>query len=275
MDDSQPSPLQTVDRALQILLSYGDQRTDWGVFELAEESGWNKSTCQRLLAALAVRGFLIADPVTRRYSLGPAMWRMASLWERSGGLAWLAEQEIAPLAQRTGRAASFTVPDGFYVRCIAAVDGRYGPIRPHPLVGDLYPGHAGATSRAYFAFLDPLVRRNLLNGRPFARYTELTEVDPEVLERLYDQTCRTGWAYSEGEYDQSTRAIAAPVLIGTTPVGSISVLEPKGLDYADDIRDHVPALLETAAALAAVFSNRPPPRPNRGWRRGRTLNQHL
>ncbi len=275
MDDQQSSPLQTVDRALQILLSYGDQRTDWGVFELAEESGWNKSTCQRLLAALAVRGFLIADPVTRRYSLGPAMWRMASLWERSGGLAWLAEQKIAPLAQRAGRSASFTVPDGFYVRCIAAVDGRYGPIRPHPLVGDLYPGHAGATSRAYFAFLDPLERRNLLNGRPFARYTELTEVDPEALERLYDQTYRTGWAYSEGEYDHSTRAIAAPVLIGTMPVGSLSVLEPKALDYADDIRDHVPALLETASALAAVLSNRPPARPNRGWRRGRTLNPQL
>jgi DNA-binding IclR family transcriptional regulator len=265
------SPLQTVDRALQVLLSYSETRTEWGVFELAEAFGLNKSTSQRLLAALAARGFLIADPYTRRYSLGPAMWHMAALWERGGGLAKLAEQEMAPLAAATDRSVAFTVPDGFYVRCIAAVDGRSGPVRAHPLVGDLYPGHAGATSRAYFAFLDPLERRNLLSGRPFARYTELTEIDPVALEAMFDDTYRTGWAYSEGEYDSTTRAIAAPVIIGSTAIGSLSIVEPKVIEHEDDVRDHVPALLETAAALAATLSNRPPARPQRDWRRGRSL----
>ncbi len=274
MNDDEPteaaSPLQTVDRALQVLLSYSETRTEWGVFELAEEFGLNKSTSQRLLAALATRGFLIADPYTRRYRLGPAMWHMAALWERGGGLAQLAESELTPLAEATDRTVTFQVPDGFYVRCIAAVDGRQGPARSHPLVGDLYPGHAGATSRAYFAFLDPLVRRNLLSGRPFARYSELTEVDPTALEALFVDTYRTGWAYSEGEYDPTTRAIAVPVLIGKRPVGSLSVVEPKAIQRDEDLREHVPALLETAAAFAATLSNRPPSRPHRDWRRGRS-----
>ncbi|GAA2221995.1 IclR family transcriptional regulator [Promicromonospora sukumoe] len=263
------SPLQTVDRALQVLLSYSETRTEWGVFELAEEFGITKSTSQRLLAALAAQGFLAADPYTRRYHLGPAMWRMAALWERGGGLARLAEQVLADLAAATGRTASFTIPDGFHVRCIAAVDGEHGPVRSHPLVGDLYPAHAGATSRAYFAFLDPLARRNMLSGRPFARYTELTEVDEAGLDRLFDEAYRTGWAFSEGEYDSTTRAIAAPVLIGSNPVGSISVVEPKVFEYDDDLRDHVPALLDAAATLAGLL-HRPPTPAQRDWRRGRS-----
>lgn len=263
------SPLQTVDRALQILLSYNETRTEWGVFELAEEFGITKSTAQRLLAALATQGFLAADPYTRRYHLGPAMWRMAALWERGGGLARLAERVLAELATTTGRTASFTVPDGFHVRCIAAVDGEHGPVRSHPLVGDLYPAHAGATSRAYFAFLDPLARRNMLTGRPFARYTELTEVDESGLDQLFDETYRTGWAYSEGEYDSTTRAIAAPVLIGSNPVGSISVVEPKVFEFEDDLRDQVPALLGAAERLADLL-HRPPAPAQRDWRRGRT-----
>ena len=266
------SPLQTVDRALQVLLSYSERRVEWGVLELADEFGWNKSTSQRLLAALAARGFLVADPNTRRYSLGPAMWRMAALWERGGGLARLAEQEIAPLAQVTGHAVTFTVPDGFYVRCIAAIDGHYGPLRAHPLVGDLYPAHAGATSRAYFAFLDPMARRNLLAGRPFTRFTELTQIDPDAVDRLLDETYRTGWAYSEGEYDPTTRAIAAPVIVGNRPVGSMSVVEPKAREHERDLRDFVPALLEATASLADVLSNRPPARPQRDWRRGRSVH---
>ncbi|EWS81321.1 IclR family transcriptional regulator [Brachybacterium phenoliresistens] len=249
------APLQTVDRALQILLSFSEGRRDWGVTELAEEFGFNRSTSQRLLAALASRGFLFVDPHTRRYSLGPAMWHMAALWERGGGLARLAETVLTDLAASTGRTASFTVPDGYHVRCVAAVDGDSGPVRTHPLVGDLYPAHAGATSRAYFAFLDPLVRRNMLSGRPFARYTELTQVDEAALESLLDETYRLGWASSEGEFDQTTRAIAAPVRIGSTPVGSISVIEPKVYMYEDELTSHVPELLESAVRLGNLLAN--------------------
>jgi len=263
------SPLQTVDRALQVLLSYSEGRRDWGVLELAEEFGFDKSTSQRLLAALAVRGFLLADPYTRRYSLGPAMWHMANVWERGGGLARLAEQVLASLAAETERTALFTVPDGVYVRCLAAVDGVGGPVRSHALVGDLYPAHAGATSRAYFAFLEPHARRAMLNGRPFARFTENTEVDEAAFESLLDETLRAGWAYSEGEYDSSTRAIAAPVRLGKTPIGSLSILESKTGDDAD-LRDFVPALLRAADELSSLLSNRPPSTPQRDWRLGRS-----
>lgn len=269
-ESSSGSPLQTVDRALQVLLSYSDTRTEWGVTELAEAFDLNASTSQRLLAALAARGFLTADPYTRRYRLGPALWHMAALWERGGGLARLAEQVITDLATATGRTATFTVPDGFYVRCIAAVDGLSGPVRSHPLVGDLYPAHAGATSRAYFAFLDPLERRNMLSGRPFARYTELTEIDEDALERLLRETFKAGWAYSEGEYDATTRAIAVPVHVGTKPIGSLSLVEPKIYDYDDDLREHLPALQAAAEQFAARLSSHQS-RPHRDWRRGRSL----
>lgn len=185
------------------------------------------------------------------------MWRMAALWERGGDWRRLAEQEIAPLAQVTGHAVTFTVPDGFYVRCIAAIDGHYDPLRAHPLVGDLYPAHACATSRAYFAFLDPMARRNLLAGRPFTRFTELTQIDPDAVDRLLIEDLASDAGVLRGEYDPTTRAIAAPVIVGNRPVGSMSVVEPKAREHERDLRDFVPALLEATASLADVLSNRP------------------
>ena len=268
------SPLQTVDRALQILLSFSETRTSWGVTELAEEFELNASTSQRLLAALASRGFLTADPYTRRYSLGPALWHVASIWERNGGLARLAEQVLTELAASTARTATFTVPDGFYVRCIAAVDGSSGPVRSHPLVGDLYPAHAGATSRAYFAFLDPLMRRNMLSGRPFARYTELTEVDEDALETMLRKTYKAGWAYSEGEYDATTRAIAVPVRIGDKPIGSLTLVEPKIYEFDDELTDHVPVLQAAAEQFASLLASNQV-RAHRDWRRGRSRPPRL
>lgn len=264
LDDQGRSPLQTVDRALQILISYSEQRRDWGVMELADELGIDKSSAQRLLAALAYRGFLRPDPVSRRYSLGPTMWRMAALWERTGGLASLAEGVLERLARDTERTSIFTIPDGFHVRCIAAVDGGGGPLRSHPLVGDLYPAHAGATSRAYFAFLDRNERRALLTGRPFARFTDLTEVDESALDTVFEQTVTTGWAFSDGEYDAATRAVAAPVRLGRRPIGSLSLVEGKTEELPGEIREYIPRLLEATEELSNLLSHRSPtPRARR------------
>jgi len=266
---SATSPLQTVDRALEILLSFDDFRTDWGVLELADAFGLTPSTAQRLLATLAARGFLRADPQTRRYRMGPAIWRTAAMWERSGGLSALAEPLLVDLARTTGRTALFCTPDGAYVRCIAAVDGRDGPRRAHPYLGDLYPAHAGATSRAHFAFLTSAERATLLHGRPSARYSELTQVDEEALRSLFDETAAIGYAVSEGEYDASSRAVAVPVFAGDRPVGSLSLVEDKTSDHDDSLLDALPVLRTTADELTGVLSNRPPAAPRRDWRLGR------
>lgn len=253
-----PSPLSTVDRALEVLLSYSERRTEWGVLELAEEFGIDKSSAQRTLASLAARQFLRSDPITRRYSLGPALWRMASLWERTGGLATLAHLVIEPLARETNRTVLFTVPDGLHVRCVAAVDGG-APIRVHPLVGELYPANAGATSRGYFAFLPPGERRALISGRVFAQFTELTERDEEALERLFVETVAQGYACSEGEYDYGTRAIALPVRVRARPVGSLSLSENKQPERPDPLIDHLPRLREAADEFSALLDVRTQP----------------
>lgn len=249
------SPLQTVDRALEVLLSYSERRTEWGVLEVAQEFGVDKSTAQRILAALAARGFLRNDPITRRYSLGPAMWRMALVWERAGGLASLAHQVLEPLAYDTGRTALFAVPDGLHVRCVAAVDGA-SPMRSHPLVGELYPANAGATSRGYFAFLHPNERRALISGRVFAKFTELTEKDEQALERLFVETAARGYAHSEGEYDYATRAIAVPIRLRNRPVGSLSLGEPKYPEPKDALLDHLPRLRRAAEDLRSLLDHK-------------------
>lgn len=269
MSTASQTPLQTVDRALEVLLSFDEYRTDWGVLELADEFGLTRSTAQRLLAALAARGFLHADPHTRRYRLGPAIWKTAAMWERSGGLAALAEPFLTDLARATERTTLFCTPDGAYVRCITAVDGLDGPRRAHPYLGDVFPAHAGATSRAYFAFLVPSERTALLQGRPSARYSELTEVDEDALRALFDSTVRDGYATSEGEFDASSRAIAVPVFAGRRPVGSLSLLEDKTTEHEDTLVDALPALRTTADVLSDLLSNRPPAAPRRDWRRGR------
>ncbi|MFF8281858.1 IclR family transcriptional regulator [Streptomyces albus] len=220
------APLQTADRALQVLLAFTHDREEWGVTDLAAEFGWDKSVAQRLLASLAHRGFLVSDAVTRRYRLGPAVWHMATAWERHGGMAALVRPALRELAAVSGVTALFAVPDGAHLRCVDSADGTHGPLRAYRLADELYPGHAGATSRAYFGMLTPGARAAVLYGRPMARFSELTVTDPARLEELMCRVPAEGYAYSEGEYDPATAGLAVPVLVRAQPVGSLTLVGP-------------------------------------------------
>lgn len=260
-------PSQTIARAFDVLLSYSESRTDWGVLELAEHTGWSKSSTQRVLAAAAGRGFLWADPSTRRYSLGPALWRLSLLFERTGGLGRIADDCLTRLADDTGLSASFSVRDGAFTRCVGEVVGPLGPVRTVPLVGEVIPAHAGATSRACFAFVDPSWRRKALYGRPLGTYSALTEVDAERLEELFERARSDGYALTRGEWDPGTRTLAAPVLLGRQVVGAVSVTA-RAADPEVDLDAHRPRVGKAAEELVGLLTGRSPA-PRRDWRRGR------
>lgn len=265
MTTDRGAPLQTADRVLTVLLAFTHDREEWGVTDLAAECGWDKSVTQRLLASLAHRGFLVSDAVTRRYRLGPAVWHMATAWERHGGMAALVRPALRELAAVSGVTALFAVPDGAHLRCVDSADGTHGPLRAYRLADELYPGHAGATSRAYFGMLTPGARAALLYGRPMARFSELTVTDPVRLEELMTRVPAEGFAYSEGEYDPATAGLAVPVLVRAQPVGSLTLVGPH-----DHLADRQQELLVPMRSAAEDLGELLTPRRGRGAPRPRS-----
>jgi IclR family acetate operon transcriptional repressor len=255
--------LQTVDRALQLLLCFDRSRHDLGVTEVARDFGWDKSVAQRLLATLAYRGFLAYDSTSRRYRIGPAAVQLARMWERSGTLAMLVRPVLEHLAARTGDTALLAVPDGVYTRCVWAVDGQTGPLRYYPLVGELYPGHTGATSKAYFAFLPPEQRQRLFAGRPMARFTDNTRVDPDVLEREFLEDRARGYAFTVGEYDAGVAALAVPVYVRGELFGSLTLAGPAA-QFGDVTNERTDRLQRAARYVDTVLSG--PLTPQRSGR---------
>lgn len=255
MTTDRGAPLKTADRTLQVLLAFTHDRDEWGVTDLAAEFGWDKSVTQRLLATLAHRGFLVSDAVTRRYRLGPAVWHMATAWERHGGMAGLVRPALRELAAESGVTALFAVPDGAHLRCVDSADGTLGPLRTYRLAEELYPGHAGATSRAYFGMLAPGARAAALYGRPMARFSERTVTDPARLEELMCRVPVDGYAYSEGEYDPATAGLAVPVVVRSQPVGSLTLVGPHR-QLADDREELLIPLRSTAEGLGELLTPR-------------------
>ncbi|HAI28096.1 MAG TPA: IclR family transcriptional regulator, partial [Thalassospira sp.] len=74
-----------VERALGILDAFTDQDHDLSLKDLSERTGMYKSTISRLAGTLESCGFLMISG-RGRYRLGPALWRLGSIYRRSYGM---------------------------------------------------------------------------------------------------------------------------------------------------------------------------------------------
>ncbi|MFJ8867543.1 IclR family transcriptional regulator [Streptomyces sp. NPDC102473] len=246
-----PGVLQTVDRALAVLLTFTEQRPEWGVSELARHHGWDKAVVQRLLTTLTARGFLICDDTSRRYRPGPALSRLARVGEHSGVLPSLARPILARLLRETGESIVLNVPHGSSYRCAAAVDGT-GPVRYTAIIGAVMPGHAGASGHTLFAYHPEREIRQMFGPTGLARFNDRTITDLDALLACYAQVRSDGHCVSYGEYDEAVTAVSAAVLQGGAVAASLTAIGPSHrVDRAVDTL--VPLVRAGAAEISAAL----------------------
>ena len=62
---------RALDRGLQLLSTLAETPEGLSAPDLAEHNELNRATVYRLLSTLGARGYVVQDPESRRYSLGP------------------------------------------------------------------------------------------------------------------------------------------------------------------------------------------------------------
>ena len=100
--------------------------------ELAEHAGVSQATCHAILTTLADAGYVVRDPSSRSYTLGPALVGLGEVASRSFPEVALARPELDALADRTGHGWSAGRVVGDTIAIVAVGDGvpEGDPIRP-------------------------------------------------------------------------------------------------------------------------------------------------
>lgn len=238
--------IQSVDRALRILLALQDERL-LGVSELADRLSLAKGTVHGLLQTLASRSMVEQDPASGKYSLGPALLVMGNVYLNAHDLRVRSLQGTASLCETTGLAVRVGVlvwPEVVVIHHAPAP----GSTIPMSEVGLGMPAHATALGKAILAFRPD--RRRLVSGGDLPRLTGRTLTRAEDLEAELDETARTGLAYEHQEAVVGEAGVAGAVFDrGGSVVGSVAVVTAAGAD--DAIDDAVAsAVRETARAIS-------------------------
>jgi IclR family transcriptional regulator, acetate operon repressor len=219
--------IASVERAMDVLLLFaGSARADLGVTEIGTELGLSKAAVHRILAALRSRGLVQIDEATRRYSLGPAVLSLGRSYLDGLDIRKQAAVEMAWLSAETKETATLSVRSGD-VRMYVDQVMPDREVRMEITPGIPYPLHAGASSKAFLAFLGEDEIDRYLSRAPLARLTDRTLTDVTSLRAELAAIRERGYASSDGERQVGAAAAAAPVFDHNgRPAAVISISGP-------------------------------------------------
>ncbi len=244
----------TIERAVDVLFLFTRAGGDLGVTEIANELDISKAVVHRILTSLRDRDLISADE-SRRYSLGPAVLELAAAYQNSLDIRSSALEAMRELSAITNETATMSVHHGDSRVCVEQIT----PAREVKMivrVGSSFPLHAGATGKAFLAWLTEEEQEEYLAG-DLESITSETSTDPVVLRRELDQIRQQGFAVSMGERQAGAASVAAPVLDHRdVPVAVIGVCGPVER-FRDGIADAAKHVVEATRELNALLGVRP------------------
>jgi DNA-binding IclR family transcriptional regulator len=169
--------VEAVERALTVLNAFHAAKPAMTLGEIATATGLYKSTILRLAGSLERLGYLVRgdDGVFR---LGPALWRLGSIYRAQFDLGDAIRPELRRLVEATGETASFYIRQRQSRVCLFRHNSPH-PARHHLDEGAELPLTAGASSHVLVAFADGKgAKAKAVKTRGYA--ISLGERDPQV-----------------------------------------------------------------------------------------------
>jgi len=239
-------------KGLAILGLFDSEHREWSLDEIAERAGLPRMTAYRMIRTMEAARYLVRDPVTSRYHLGPAL--LATMYLSSGfaELVSIARPYLVSLTERTQEACTLAIEyDGVAVS-VDMVDSPR-PFRREVAVGRIIGDTASANGKIFAAFKSEEERARIL-AQPHPKLTPNTITDPVELARELDRVAKEEVAFDMEERNIGTCAVAAPVRdqLGKV-IAAICLIVPAGRFGPEERQSHAQAVKETAAALSAYL----------------------
>ncbi len=224
-DTSPGRGVASVERAGKVLFCLARAGAPRGVTGIASELGISKAVVHRILTSLLQRDLVTMDATTRLYSLGPSVLELAAAYRSQLDVRVMALETMRDLVATTGETSTLSVLHNDRRVYVDQVTPNR-EVRMTVEVGASFPLHAGASSKAFLAWL-PGDRRRAYLKTPLEALTGATIVDPQELSRELSRIRQQGFAVSLGERQTGAGSVAAPLLDEQlTPVAVLSICGP-------------------------------------------------
>ena len=190
--------LNSIEKALEIMLKFQDIKPSWGIRELSTELEFSPATVQRILQVLKSYEFVRQNPKTRQYFVGNIFYKFLENLNSSNNLARIGRRFIEEVAAATLETAHLNIIEGNLRICIDTIESPK-VLKAGMPIGNQSPLYAGASAKCLLAFSTEDFQDNYFKTTKITPVTENTIVQADKLfEELYKIKAQ-GYAISCGE----------------------------------------------------------------------------
>jgi DNA-binding IclR family transcriptional regulator len=201
--------LTSVSRALQVLKLF-DSSSSLRVTDVGEKLRVGRSSAHRLLTTLRAEGFLVQDPESRAYQLGPAMLRLGLAAVDALDLRGVSHDVLKQLSLRVEETISLMVLEGDKVRFVDAIDSPRR-VRVYSRTGDILPAHCTSGGKAILAELALNELRALYPRKKLLAATPRSITSWPELVRELETVRQRGYALNQGESTSYVTAVGVAI----------------------------------------------------------------
>jgi IclR family transcriptional regulator, acetate operon repressor len=248
--ENQKSPVL---KALRLLEHLAHSGGPVALADLTRALQLPKPTSHRLAGMLERVGYVQKDPLTLRYSVGPALEDVSLVALRNGARTNMRRLLMEDLADRLGVRVNFAVLKSGKLMLVEWVDS-VSLIRVDLDAGTKVPAHCSASGKLLMAFAPDGIRERFLKSAPFAALTKSTITTARALERELASIRRRGYSEDDQEFLPGVCCIAVPVRNVTGEVvAGLAVMAPEISFSLATARRHLPDLRACADAISEEY----------------------
>lgn len=202
-----------VSKALRVLKMICSSSQNPGISEIAATLSLAKSTTHGILAALETTGWVLRDPITRKYTCGHAVKDLAGKANVRIAIVDQARPYLEKLADELDEDIFLGICTGHQILILDQVESSKDlKIRARP--GTRISKFAGAAGKIFMAFHEPQAVKEILQKESMPVFTPQSITDPNRYLTELEKIRVAGVAKDMEEYLPNVWAVAVPIFYG-------------------------------------------------------------
>lgn len=254
MSREDPDFIDSVDKALQVMLVFSAENPELSVSRVAELTGLTRATARRVLLTFTRLGF--AEMRDRRFRLTPRVLRLGYGYLSSAPWWESAEPHMRSLSSTLQESSSLATLDGSEIVYLARVPSpRSVAITLN--IGSRLPAYPTSLGRVLLAALPADELDAYLATAELRPLTRHTVTDPVRLRAVLAEVRRDGYALIDGEREDGVRSVAAPVHYRGDVIAALNISVNAARLSVEELRERcAPMVIEHAGAISSEIANR-------------------
>lgn len=249
--------INSVDRALDVLLLLHEEGHEMGVSEIADRLNIYKSTVFRTLFTLESKGFIKQNKNTEKYWLGMKMYAIGMSMNDKISLKKVIRPFAKELQQEFSEVVNVSVldlsnPQHPTSLIIEKEVGSNQMLVVNPPEGSSSPCYGSSVGKCLLAFND--VDMENLRENELKKYTENTIINWDDLIDSLEEIKKRGYAIDAEELEIGLTCIGAPIFDNNEKaIAAISLSGPTQRMRTSDFEHKIQRVVETAAQISKEF----------------------